>query len=404
MQKISIIIVSIFLFSSCNSQEEKKVPVVTLPHHNFFRPLSDLEKLNYHNSIEPFYDKHIKKTGFSGAVLIAKNGEIVFEDYQGFIDQKTKEPITAHTPFHLASVSKTFTGMTVLHLIEQGRLHLEDDVKKILPDFPYQNITIKLLLCHKSGLPNYLNFVDNVRTEYYETKNKKGKTVTKKRTVKIKSSINFSLTNETLYQYLVTKKPQVQAQPDKFFNYCNTNYALLACIVEKITQQPFPKYMKDSVFSVLGMNDTYIFNETLSSSYVPTYTGKNSWPLDKLDFVYGDKNVYSSVHDMLLWDKALYENKFISATTLNMAVQPYAYERRTGHYYGLGWHLINIYPDPIIPYHNGKWHGTNTVFKRVISDTATIIVLGNKLNNNIYKAGQLSSIFNGKQDTTRVEE
>ncbi|MBN8837957.1 MAG: beta-lactamase family protein [Sphingobacteriia bacterium] len=403
MQRLLIIVLNVFLFSSCHSQDSNhsQPASVTKP---FFRPLTETEKNNYANAIEPFYDKLLRRSGFNGAILVAKNGEVVFEDYRGFVNLKTKEPITAESSFHLASVSKTFTGMTILKLIEQGRLGLQDDVRKYLPDFPYQNITIKLLLTHRSGLPNYLNFVDNSRVEYYQVKTKKGKTVTRKRVVKVKSDITRLLTNETLYQYLVNKRPPIQSQPDRLFNYCNTNYALLAYIIEKITKQSFPEYMKDSVFVPLGMNHTYIFSIKDSAAYQPTYRGNSPWPMDKLDCVYGDKNVYSTVRDMLLWDKALYQNKFVSANTFNMAIQPFTYERRAGHYYGLGWHLLNTPPDPIIPYHNGKWHGTNSVFKRIISDSATIIVIGNKLNNNIYKTGQLSMIFTGKADTTKPEE
>lgn len=403
MQRLTIILFTTLLFFSCHSQDSNHTTPVNVE-KPFFRPLTEYEKNKYINSIEPFYDKLLKKTGFNGAILIAKNGEIVFEDYRGYVNMKTKEPITQESSFHLASISKTFTGMTVLRLLEQGRLNLEDDIRKYLPEFPYQNITIKLLLTHRSGLPNYLNFIDNSRVEFYQVKNKKGKTVTKKRYVKAKSDVTSMLTNETLYQYLVSKKPPIQAQPDRVFNYCNTNYAILAYIVEKITKQPFPQYMKDSVFTPLGMNHTYIFSIKDSANYQPTYRGNSPWPMDKLDCVYGDKNVYSTVRDMLLWDKALYQNKFVSANTFNMAIQPFAYERRVGHYYGLGWHLLNNAPDPIIPYHNGKWHGTNSVFKRIITDSATIIVIGNKLNNNIYKAGQLSAVFTGKADTTKPEE
>ena len=404
MQRTISILFSLFLFSSCHSQDGNHTPPIATINKPFFRPLTETEKTNYVNAIEPFYDKTLKRTGFNGQILVAKNGEIVFEDYRGFVNMKTKEPITAESSFHLASISKTFTGMTILKLMEQGRLNLEDDVRKYLLAFPYQNITIKLLLTHRSGLPNYLNFVDNSRVEYYQTKNKKGKTVTRKRYVKVKSDITRLLTNETLYQYLANKKPPIQAQPDRVFNYCNTNYAILALIIEKVTGQSYPQYMKDSVFTPLGMTHTFIFSIADSANYKPTYRGNSPWPMDKLDCVYGDKNVYSTVRDMLQWDKALYQNSFVSANTFNMAIQPITYERRQGHYYGLGWHLLNNPPDPIIPYHNGKWHGTNSVFKRIITDSATIIVIGNKLNNNIYKAGQLSSVFTGKADTTKPEE
>ncbi|MBA4197691.1 MAG: serine hydrolase [Chitinophaga sp.] len=406
MLRTLIFILIIFPFCSCHSQQDKTATNnLSKPNKDFqFRALSENEKLSYNNAIQPLYNKMLLQKGFNGAVLLVKNGEIVFEDYHGYINFKTKEAITAETPFHLASISKTFTGMTVLKLMEQGRLDLNDNVQKYLPEFPYNGITIKLLLTHRSGLPNYLNFIDNVSVETYQVKNKKGKIITKKRYIKRKPEITRMLTNQTLYEYLVAKHPPIQALPDRVFNYCNTNFAILALIVESITEQPFPQYMRDSVFVPLGMMNTFVFSIKDSANYVPTYRGNTPWQMDKLDAVYGDKNVYSTVRDLLAWDKALYENKFVSAFTYNLAIQPYAYERRLGHYYGLGWHLFSNPPEPTIIYHNGKWHGSNTVFKRLIHDTATVIILGNKLNANVYRAGQLSSVFTGRSDTTQLAE
>jgi len=277
MLRTVLFILILFPFCSCHSQQDKTAAAtLSKPNKDFqFRALSENEKSGYNNVIQPMYNKMLLQKGFNGAVLLAKNGEIVFEDYHGYINFKTKEAITAETPFHLASISKTFTGMTVLRLMEQGRLDLNDNVQKYLPEFPYNGITIKLLLTHRSGLPNYLNFTDNVSVETYQVKNKKGKIITKKRYVKKKPEITRMLTNQTLYEYLVAKHPPVQALPDKVFNYCNTNFAILALIVESITEQPFPQYMRDSVFIPLGMKNTFVFSIKDSADYVATYRGNS---------------------------------------------------------------------------------------------------------------------------------
>ncbi|MDP1971973.1 MAG: serine hydrolase domain-containing protein, partial [Sediminibacterium sp.] len=94
-----------------------------------YTSLKSSEKEIYLNAIKPIYEKQLLKTGFNGAILIAKNGEVVFEDYQGMINFSTKEPITPSSTFHVASVSKTFTAMTILRLMEQGRLALTDPVE-----------------------------------------------------------------------------------------------------------------------------------------------------------------------------------------------------------------------------------------------------------------------------------
>jgi CubicO group peptidase (beta-lactamase class C family) len=202
---------------------------------------------------------------------------------------------------------------------------------------------------------------------------------------------------------MITWRPRIDNNPGKSFHYCNTNYVLLAMIVEKITGMAYPQYMKDSVFTPLGMLHSFVFSSKDTSQYVPTYIGNTSYAMDHLDCTYGDKNVYSTVQDMLLWDKALYEHRFVSAATLDTAFTPNSHERRSMHNYGLGWRLFMNNGDTIV-YHNGKWHGTNTAFTRLVQDTATIIVLGNRYNRNIYHSKKLADIFSGKHDNNKLEE
>ena len=163
--------------------------------------------------------------------------------------------------------------------------------------------------------------------------------------------------------------------------------------------------MLTNVFKPLGMNNTYIFSIKDTANYVPSYNYNNApFKLEKLDCVYGDKNVYTTVRDLLLWDIALNQGSFVSTKTLEMAYQPYSNEHRGTKNYGLGWHLFINPPDPTIVYHNGWWHGNNAVFKRLLANSATVIILGNKFNRNIWSAGKMSSVFTGHADTTLLEE
>ena len=406
MQRIVIVTVLSFLFISCHSQQHAPEKIIVAPDFKF-KTLSQATKQKYADAIEPLYQKMLLSKGFNGSVLMAKDGEIVFEDYHGIYDTRTKENISATTPFHVASISKTFTGMTILRLWEQGRISLEDSVQKYIPQFPYHNITIRELLSHMSGLPKYEYFMDGNKTETYLTKNKKGKIVKRTRTIKNPNApqIKEPITNEVMMQYMIDNKPPVQFAPNKMFNYCNTNFAILALIVEKITHISFPKYMVDSVFTPIGMKNSFIFNTEKAAVYVPSYKGKSPYKLEKFDFIYGDKNVYSTVRDLLVWDRTLYEGTFVKKSTVEMAAHPQTYERKKGHYYGLGWHLqiTDNNLDTVI-YHNGWWHGNNTVFTRLVSDTATLIILGNKFNTNIYKARQMINVFSTiTTDSTDVE-
>ena len=368
--------------SSCKSKAEKKVENHSQTPLNAdftFRKLTPEEQQYFSATAKLYYDTHLAKTNFNGSILLAKNGQIVFEDYKGLANFATKDSITPNTPFHLASISKTFTGTEVLRLWEQGRLSLNDSLQQYFPQFPYHGITIRMLLCHRSGLPNYLYFMEKGWNQQQKA------------------------TNEDVLNFMINHKPNPDGLPGRSFHYCNTNFVMLALIVEKITHQPFPQFMKDSVFTPLGMNSTYIFSISDTMSYVPTLVGNRPYEMNFLDCTYGDKNVYSTVRDLLQWDKALYQHIFVTKTTLDSAFTPQSNERKSMHNYGLAWRLFTNGQDSIV-YHNGKWHGSNTTFTRLVQDTATIIVLGNKSNRSVYDSKEMSIVFTGRKDTTDLKE
>ncbi|MEN9685080.1 MAG: hypothetical protein RLZZ28_866 [Bacteroidota bacterium] len=396
-----------FLIIACGAnptRDAEKQPVKKEKNAGF-SAISAKEKAYYNGAITPLYESLLQKRGFNGGILLAKNGEIVFEEYRGLYNFKTREPITASTPFHIASVSKTFTSGVILKLMEEGKLSLDDRIEKFLPDFPYPNITIKTLLNHRSGLPKYDHFMDGTRTESVMVKNRKGKMVKRTRVIKSADAFKGLATNRDVLDYMIKHHPAPESSPNKRYSYCNTNYAMLALVVEKISGMSFPDYMHEYVFKPLGMNNTFIFSLRDTANYVPSYNYNNSpFKLQMLDCVYGDKNVYSTVRDLLLWDKALYLEQLVSAETMDMAYQPYSFEKKGEKNYGLGWHLLIRPPEPTVVYHNGWWHGNNAVFKRLVSDSATVIILGNKFNRNIWAAGKMSSVFTGHMDTTQLEQ
>lgn len=324
------------------------------------------------------YDSMLGKHGFNGGILVAKNGEVLFEDYQGYANLATKDTITSNTTFHLASVSKTFTGMAIMKLWEEDKLNLDDSLQVFFPKFPYSGITVRMLLNHRSGLPNYVYFMP--QDPAWRRK---------------------LATNNDMLQFMIDKKPALYGYPNRGFHYCNTNFALLALIVEKVSGQPFPEYMRDNIFTPLGMTNTFIFSIADSANYHPSYQPNGRpFPLESMDCIYGDKNVYSTARDMFLWDKALYSNRFVSQATYEEATKPYSFEKPGTHNYGLGWRLM-LLPNAKIVYHNGWWHGNNTCFTRLVADTATIIILGNKFNRAIYAGMKIGTVF---QNSKKTEE
>jgi len=319
----------------------------------------------YYNIAKNHFDSLLFKRGFNGQLLIAKNGTIVFEKAMGFADMRTKDTLTANTPMHIASVSKTFTSMAVLHLMEEGSLNLDDTLGKYFPGFPYKDVTVKMLLSHRSGLPNYLHYLSLLKKD------------------------DTCYSNQDVLNSLFTLQPRLEFRSGTRFSYSNTNFVLLAMIVEKITGKPFPAYLKETFFAPLQMTHTFVYahQDTLTPTPSFEWTGR-LWESDPFDCTYGDKNVYTTTHDLLKWDQALNDGQLFKQETLDAAFTPLSNERRSIHNYGLGWRMM-IFPNgKKLIYHNGRWHGSNAVFVRFPDENATMILIGNKYNRNIYYAAR----------------
>jgi len=336
-----------------------------------------------YRSVANFYETGLGKTPFNGAFLVAKKGEIVYEKYSGNWNLHHGQAIDSVTSFHLASVSKTFTGMAVLKLWEQGKLGLDDQISTYLAGFPFAGVTVKTLLSHRSGLPNYVYFMEQLGWD-------------KKRVI----------SNPDILQFMIDHKSDLKVgAPDKHFTYCNTNYALLALIVEKVTGIPFPQYLQTTFFSPLHMDHTFVFSMDKADQVLPSYNNRNQKePFNYLDAVYGDKNVYSTVRDMLKWDQALSNSNLFKPETLTAAYTGYSNEKPGIKNYGLGWRMYNFPNDKKVIYHNGWWHGSNTFFNRLIQDSATIIVLGNRFNSSIYSTKKLYPVFNNYEGHAEDDE
>src|SRR5690606_7109301 len=224
MFKKSILLITLLLtlFSCKNEPKKTQVakPIEEIPKNPFevnFEKLSSEEIKRYKSEIEKFYENRINLDEFSGGFLIAKNGQILFEDYQGFSNFSEKTKINAETPLHLASISKVLTASVVLRMVDEQKLSLDDTFQKYFPEFPFEKITIRTLLNHRSGLPNYAYFTEN-------------KDVWDK---------SFILTNKSVLELLATKHIPLEFTPNTKFSYCNTNYVLLALLIEKISNLSF---------------------------------------------------------------------------------------------------------------------------------------------------------------------
>jgi CubicO group peptidase (beta-lactamase class C family) len=368
--------------------------------------LNNDEKERLIAEVKAKYETILGNKGFSGQILIAKNGEVIFEDYKGFSNYSDKTAIIPETPIHLASISKTFTGMAALKLWEEDKLDLKAPVTKYISNFPYTSVTIEQLLSHRSGLPDYTYFMEPNKYKTVKVKNKRGRWVKKLKLIKAETPFRQGLyNNQDVLDYMVTKRPAPAAMPNRVFKYCNTNFVVLALIIEKITGQDFPTYMAETIFKPLKMENTYVFSAKSIDKYTPSYNARMvPYKIEKYDCIYGDKNIYSTARDMYLWDKALTEGTYVKQSTLEMAYQPQSPINKYYHNYGLGWRILAKPNEERLVYHNGWWHGNNTVFTRLIGESATIIILGNRFNKSIYKGKEIASVFTGKVDTTALVE
>ena len=368
--------------------------------------LSNDEKERLIAEVKAKYETILGNKGFSGQILIAKNGEVIFEDYKGFSNFSDKTAILPETPIHLASISKTFTGMAALKLWEEDKLDLKAPVTKYISNFPYASVTIEQLLSHRSGLPDYTYFMEPNKYKTVKVKNKRGRWVKKLKLIKAETPFRQGLyNNQDVLDYMVAKRPAPAAIPNRVFKYCNTNFVMLALIIEKITGQDFPTYMDETIFKPLKMENTFVFSNKSIDKYTPSYNARMvPYKIEKYDCIYGDKNIYSTARDMYLWDKALTEATYVKQSTLEMAYQPQSPTNKYHHNYGLGWRILAKPNEERLVYHNGWWHGNNTVFTRLIGESATIIILGNKFNKSIYKGKEIASVFTGKVDTTALVE
>lgn len=326
--------------------------------------------------IEQYYNRVWEEGDLWGGFLVAKGDNIIYENYRGFAQDHGKEPITRNTPLHVASISKSLTAMTVLKLIEAGKVGLDDDMTRFFPKFPYPGVTVKTLLNQRSGLPKYEYFIEKIEPQPAELSKK-------------------FLTNQDILNLMIRFKPPVARAPDTGFMYCNTNYALLALIVEQVTKTNFPDAMKQMVFEPLHMKDSYIFEEkdTLTAAKSFYNRGPAPHPLDRLDLIYGDKNVYTTPRDMLNFSKAMYAQDFLRKDLMAMVFTPYSNEKPGINNYGFGFRMKVFDDQNKLTYHNGWWHGSNTVFAHLLNSNVTIVAIGNKFSRRVYSALALSALF-----------
>jgi CubicO group peptidase (beta-lactamase class C family) len=314
----------------------------------------------------------------NGNVLIAEKGQIVYNRSFGYANEATKEKLNENSVFCLASVSKQFTAMAIVMLKEQGKLNYDDKITKYFPELTaYDNITIRNLLNHTSGLIPEMEQLLNTKEvqEYLSTR-----------------LIGNTATNKDIIAFLSIYKPKLRFTPNTKFEYCNTGYFLLASVIEKVSGVTYAEYLDKVIFKPLEMNHTFNYSPDLLTDTIKNYTYdymyseslKKYCLVDSLKVkntlkgaFYGGGSLYSTVLDLLKWDRALYTEKLVSFSSLKEIFDPPVLTDNTKTDYGFGW-LIR--EDPIYGksvYHDGSHRGYATYIDRNIDHDKTIIILEN---------------------------
>ncbi len=309
-----------------------------------------------------------KKDKFSGVVLIAENGKVKFEKAYGNLDNEKHIPNQTNTIFELASVSKQFTAMTIMMLNEKGLLKYDDLVEQYI-NIPYKGITIRQLLTHTSGLPDYQNIMDQ---HWDKTK---------------------VANNTDIIEYLNKYAPPALFEPGTKYEYSNTGFVILASIIEKVSRRDFIEFCNKEIFDKLKMNSTAIRtleqkastkNFALGYIFVPErnkYVRADSFPSSNYTIWLGNRKgpgrISSTAQDLLKWDEALYGNTLVSANTLKDAYTPMTLKEGSISNYGFGWNLILNAPNGKIVWHDGDNPGYKTLIMRFLDQKRTLIILCN---------------------------
>lgn len=334
----------------------------------FFDPVEATRKTYRIDTL--FQSMH--RRGFNGAVLMAQHGHILYQKAFGYADFGKKTPLTTRTAFQLASVSKQFTAMAVMMLKQRGKLSYEDSVQRFYPAFPYAGITVRQLLTHRSGLPNYTYFCDQYVTDR-----------------------RAHLTNQEVIRLLTLHKPAPYYLPGTHFDYSNTGYCLLAAIVEKVAGVPFGDFLGANIFKPLGMSRTLVYDQAgpvIPDRAAGYSAGRRKYDDTYLNGVVGDKGVYSTVEDLFRWELSLYTEKLVRKEVLEEAFTPAHQEPREKNY-GFGWRIHTPPGGQPLVFHGGWWQGFNAYVMHGRQDHSTIILLSNVTNGSLHSVQALEEIL-----------
>ncbi len=353
-------------------------------------------------NMEELVREAYEKGSFTGTWLYSENGEIVSKGAVGFLDPEERIPIKEDTIFQLASVTKQFTAASVMLLVRKDFLCLEDEVTKFFPEIPYPGVTIRHLLTHTGGVPDYFDDGDWFTNLWKEEHRVPG--------------------NSEIVRFLCETELKPYFAPGENYQYSNTGFNLLAEIVERLSGVPFEEFLKKNIFEPAGMTNTRAFHTRRDGipfenyaralvledgRFVPDADSDEYGEVTAFDGLNGDDYVYTNIFDMLRWDQALREGTVLTreeqmkmyTPVKLLSGEPYADEDGDG--YGFGWHVNQDPALGLTVCHSGGMPGVHTFYERFVDADRVLVILCSREELDIRAH---NALFDGLRDIARDNE
>lgn len=315
--------------------------------------------------LDELINKYTEYGKYNGSVLVAEKGNVIYKKGFGLANMEWNIPNQSNTKHRLGSITKQFTSMLILQLVEQGKLKLDAPISKYLPNYPKSNgdiITIHHLLTHTSGTPNYTSFPEfnkNISRDPYSPKD------------------FVTVFSDSILLF----------KPGEKFAYSNSGYFLLGVVIEKVTGKSYEQVLKDNITIPLKMNNTgYDHHGTILTNRASGYekNGNNyiNAPYLDMSIPYAAGSLYSTVEDLYLWDQALSNNQLLSKENMDLMFAKHIQVGQGHYHYGYGWFMGmmpigNTRDSTQIMAHSGGINGFHTLITRSLSNKNLIVLLDN---------------------------
>jgi CubicO group peptidase (beta-lactamase class C family) len=339
-------------FATCSSPQERASLRLKVKTDSIKTRLFEINQKKLDLIFKHLYQNKL----FNGNVLVAEDGKILLKKSFGFANFAEKTPLQFQTPFQIAGITQVFTALAVMQLESAKKLSYDDSLKKFFPEIPFSGISIRHLLTHTSGIPDYLSYFYNTSTKELPYAN-----------------------NQNVLDWLINTQPDAEFIAAQKWAYSSTNYVLLASIVEKITQQKFSNYLKDQIFAPIQLTNSFLPNYNQINQHPERAVGYGAiegklMEDHALNYIQGDAGLYASLADLDKLMQALDKPKLLKIKQLDLLAQPVSLTNGRTYPFGLGWHLRL---EPRLMYQQGSWLGFQAAVVRIPAQKVTIILLSN---------------------------